>query len=70
MHGIPWILCGHHGMWASVCRKTLWVLESTDRCSVQCSKGAAVRDDLAGGEVSQRLAHVLQGNFRQVLLVR
>jgi hypothetical protein len=70
MHGIPQILCGHRSMWAGVCRKTLWVLESSARCSVQCSKGAAARVDLASGEVSRRLINVLHGEIREVLLVR
>jgi hypothetical protein len=57
-------------MWAGVSRKTLWVFESFARCSVQCPKGAAVRDDLAGAEVSWRLINVLHGEVREVLLVR
>jgi hypothetical protein len=57
-------------MWAGVSRKTLWVFESFARCSVQCPKGAAVRDDLAGAEVSWRLINVLHGEVRKVLLVR
>jgi hypothetical protein len=57
-------------MRVGVCRKTLWVLESSARCSVQCSKGAAAQDDLAGGEVSQRLVNVLHGEVREALLVR
>jgi hypothetical protein len=70
MHGIPRILCGHHDMWADVCRKTLWVLEATARCSVQFPKGAAAPDGLAGGEVSRRQFNVFHGEVRGVLLVR
>jgi hypothetical protein len=67
---MPRMLCSHHGMWAGACIKPFWVLESSTRCSVQCSKGAAARDDLAGDEVSRCLINVLHGEVREVLLVR
>jgi hypothetical protein len=57
-HRIRRIGYGRTHEWPSVRRaKPLWVLECTARCSMECPKGAAVRDGLADGEVSQRKDH-------------
>jgi hypothetical protein len=69
VHGILAIRCSLHGVWAGMGRKTLWVLEATSRCSVQCPKGAAARDGLTGGEVSWRQVNMLHGEVHGVPLV-
>jgi hypothetical protein len=63
------IVYGQDHVWPGVCKaKTLWVLESTARCSVKCPKGAAARDGLAGGEVSRRQDDMPHDEVRGVLL--
>jgi hypothetical protein len=70
-HEIRWSGRGQIRVWSSVCKdKPPWVLESTDKCSVYCPKGAAALDGLAGGEVLLRLVNVPHGEVRGVLLVR
>jgi hypothetical protein len=68
-HQMWGIVYGQDHVWPSVCKaKTLWVLESTARCSVKCPKGAAARDGLAGGEVSRRQDDMPHDEVRGVLL--
>jgi hypothetical protein len=68
-HEIWWIGRGQIRVWSSVCKaKTLRVLESTARCSVNCPKGAASRDGVAGGEVRLRLDSVPHGEVCGILL--
>jgi hypothetical protein len=69
-HEIRWIGRGKIRVWSSVCMdKTLWVLESTARCSVKSPKGAAAQDGLASGEVSRRQDNMPHCEVRGVLLV-
>jgi hypothetical protein len=68
-HQIRGIGYDQNHMWPSVCKaKTLWVLESTARCSAKHPKGAATRDGLAGGAVSRRQDNMPHDEVRGVLL--
>jgi hypothetical protein len=68
-HQVRGIGYGQYHVWPSMCKaKTLWVLESTAKCSVKSPREATVRDGLTGGEVSQHQDNTPHGEVRGVPL--